>query len=131
MKKSKGLESNIFYFILFLAFAVLCGIGFSNSYFTAIGSTAGDVSFHNLKLEVNTPNEENSLFSTNLTTLLPGDTIEFTEVEVKNSGTADVYSLVNLNIVVSKTGQTDYVVNHWYNLSGGGGTDNQHALQHN
>lgn len=120
MKKAKEIGLNIFWIVLTLGIAILCAFGFSTSYFTATGNANGELKFHNILLEVNTPNEANALFSTELKTVVPGDTIEFENVSVKNSGTADIYSLVNLNIKISKAGQTDYNINQWYNLLGGG-----------
>ena len=39
-------------------------------------------------------------------------------ISVKNVGTADVFTLVNINIGIAREGYTDYNVDYWRNFSG-------------
>lgn len=119
MKSKRKEVSYVYLLVVFLIVSALASVvAYVNAYFTSTASKDGDLTFHNIKLEVNTTNENNSVFSATLGTVVPGDTLEFNEVSVKNTGTADVYSLINLNISITKADNSEYVINEWYNLAG-------------
>lgn len=121
MKSSRKTTSYLFWLILLSVVAALGSVvAYVNAYFTATASKSGEINFHKIGLEINTNNANNTLFSADVGYVLPGDTITLDHVSVKNSGSADVYALVNFDIRIARAGYTDYVVNHWYNLAGGG-----------
>ena len=94
-------------------------VGLANAYFTSTSEKDGEINFHNVELQINSTNQNSALFSTT-SKLIPGESINFSNISVKNVGTADIYSLVNLNIYVQRAGYTATTQDLWYNLEGGG-----------
>ena len=94
-------------------------VGLANAYFTSTADKEGEINFHNVELQINSTNQNSALFST-ASTLIPGESISFSNISVKNIGTTDIYSLINLNIYIQRVGYTASVTDLWYNLDGAG-----------
>lgn len=52
------------------------------------------------------------------TNLSPGDSVAIDDLRVKNTGTTQVYALLNLDVKVNKSEQIPLHYNYWYNLDG-------------
>ena len=102
--------------IVAIAALVASIVTYVNAYFTANADKKGNLDFHNIELELDTDGVDS--FSMNLTELSPGDTLELTDVSVKNVGTAELYAIINLNIYITRPGYTDYNVDYWKDLEG-------------
>ena len=121
MGKNKKKNYLIYISLIFSFVALSVGIVFYvNAYFSALSTEKEDLSFANVSLQINTNNPNNNLFATTLKQIVPEDTISFSNVSVENTGEADMYTLLNLNIEITKTNNTRQKINHWYNLNGGG-----------
>ena len=118
-KNSKKFNYYIYFIVIFALVFLIGGItAYTTAYFTASSNASGGLNFSDISLEINSENEDGALFSADLTSVVPGDTISFDNISVNNTGDADIYSLLHLSIVISKTGQEDYTISNWYNLSG-------------
>ena len=93
-------------------------MAYVNAYFTASASKKGDLNFHTIGLTINTGNENNSVFSTTIEKIVPGQTLSFNNISVQNTESADVYVLMNFNLTIQKTDSTRYIIDTWYNLAG-------------
>lgn len=97
------------------------------SWFTSNANEQHDNSFATLDISLqnnNTDITNTSFDSTYLSgTLVPGDTISFNTINVRNSGNADAYVLVELTYTVTTTDNTNSSYTYWYNLSGALVTD--------
>ncbi len=124
-KLSGTKRSNYFLVCLYslLAFIVVSSVMYTLAMFTAQATVNGEIDFANL--EVNLLNSSGAtLTSSNFesgyltTKLVPGDTVDFSTVKVKNTGEADIYCLVRLDVEITKTDSTVTTSSYWYNLSG-------------
>ena len=119
MQKSRYKVFYLFWFsLIFIVFTLACVVGVSNAYFTSTSNKQGEIKFQDLTIELSSTNPQ-SVFSTNLTSVFPGDTVTFNEVSVKNTGEVDIYSILNLKITITSP-KTTKVETSWHNLEGGG-----------
>ena len=119
MKNTKNKTSYLYWFILLAGIFVVANLfAYVHAYFTASASKKGDITFHDINLELTTANSNNALFTADVEGIVPGDLLDVSNVTVKNSGTADVYTLVNFNIYITREGYTDCNIDYWYNLQG-------------
>lgn len=118
MNKTRKHISLLFWLIVFALVSVIgSAVAYINAYFTASSSRGGDLTFHNIELQLNSSNPEGSIFAEEIK-VIPGDTVEFSNLSVENVGTDEVFSLVNLNIYIVRSGYADYNIDIWKNLDG-------------
>ena len=118
MKQTRKHSTIVYWCVIIAISALIASIAaYVNAYFSSTVEEDGELTFHNIQLEVNAPGADNS-FSMNLTKIMPGDTLQLNDVSVKNIGSAEVYSIINFNIYISRPGYTDYNVDYWQNLGG-------------
>ena len=92
------------------------------SWFTSSANEQYNSSFATLDVSLqnnNTDLTNTSFDSTYLSeTLVPGDTINFNTINVRNSGNADVYVLIELTYDVTTSDSINTSYTYWYNLNG-------------
>lgn len=117
-KKEKNF--NLSLWILLIVLAVCFGVLGTYAYFTATATESSPLQFGNLTLAFTDGTNEltDSTFSAMFTKVLPGDTIDFSKVYVKNKGNIDSYALIRLDINISGDNVSDYSKSQWYNLEG-------------
>ncbi len=92
------------------------------SYFTARAEKGGTLAF--AELEVQLLNSSGQTFdddvfqSTYVKDLLPGSTIDIDNIKVKNTGDVSVYTLLNLQVKITKAGVPTLKYDAWYNCAG-------------
>lgn len=116
MKKTRSFSPALFLIASFLLAVFVGSVGFSIAYFSSKESKSGDINFHDIVLEINSENSDDAIFSSTLTAL-PGDTLDFSSVSVKNAGTADVYAILKLEVKFTKVDTTETSDVKWYNLT--------------
>ena len=94
-------------------------VAYAIAYFTARANTTGDLTFANLEISLMSAGEtltDAKFQSKYLTGIVPEDTLNFSTISVKNTGEADVYCLIKLNIDITKTDGSVKNIIKWYNL---------------
>lgn len=131
MKSGEKKFSPIIICFIVMLLAILLASFYTYSYtfswFTSNANEQYNNSFATLDISLqnnNTDLTNTSFDSTYLSgTLVPGDTINFNTINVRNSGNADAYVLVELTYTVTTTDNTNSSYTYWYNLSGALVTD--------
>ena len=131
MKSGEKKFSPIIICFIVMLLAILLASFYTYSYtfswFTSNANEQYNNSFATLDISLqnnNTDLTNTSFDSTYLSgTLVPGDTINFNTINVRNSGNADAYVLVELTYTVTTTDKTNSSYTYWYNLSGALVTD--------
>ncbi len=101
-------------FVCVLLFAVTINVAYA--YFSATATKEITINFHTL--EVNVAETTSGALTQQLNGALPGDTINFSDIKISNTGSADAYTLVNLGVTIAKSNQATITYNEWYNLDG-------------
>jgi len=119
IRTSKGKRVFIFamYFLLVIVLAGICAV---YAYFTSTEKVSGNLNFGEIKIALY--DGENSLtsssFATKFNKVSPGDTLDLSNINIKNTGTHTAYVLVNLDVQISKTDAPTLKYNQWYNVYG-------------
>lgn len=106
---------------LFFIFISLVTVLTVNAYFTATASKSGDLTFGAIEVQLLDGENQISTDSFNskyLSNIMPGSTITFDDVRVKNTGASDVYVLLKLDVDITKTGEATINYSKWYNVYG-------------
>lgn len=97
------------------------------SWFTSSANEQNNSSFATLDISLQNNNTDltNTSFDTTYLTekLVPGDTINFNTINVRNSGNADAYVLIELTYDVTTADGVNTSYTYWYNLTGAIVTD--------
>lgn len=105
---------------LFLISATFAWVTYA--YFTATATVNGEINFGEIAVSfVDSSGNilSNSKFQSKFTQkILPGDTIDLSNVIVKNTGTHSAYVLINANIDIVNDGAETMSYNVWYNING-------------
>ena len=116
---SKGKRTLIFtlYFLLIVILATLSAV---YAYFTSTAAANGNLYFG--EISVGFYDEETVLtsntFKTKFTNLTPGDTLDLSNINIKNTGTHSAYVLVNVDIEITNEGARTLHYNQWYSIQG-------------
>jgi len=116
VKKTQDFKLSLILILFMLCVVAMSSLNFVSAFFTSTANISGDVNFHNVTLEVNAEEDDYPIFAQNLTSILPGDSVSFDGLTVTNSGSADVYVVLNVKVVVEKSGSTLKTDSKWYNL---------------
>ena len=119
-KRRLSLSAFLSTFLIVLLFSVC--INSVYAYFSASAEREFTLNFATLELDLQ--NSSGGSYAVDsliekITGVMPGDTIDFSDIHVKNTGTGDAYVLVNAIIEISKSGMPTLTYNNWYNLAGG------------
>lgn len=110
-------------FIALILFSVvLFALNLAYAYFTATANRNGELTFGEISLDVqdssaNTMTDA-SFLSTYVGILEPGKLLNFDGIKIKNIGSADCYSIINLNFTATGLDGEILEYDYWYNLSG-------------
>ena len=110
-------------FIALILFSVvLFALNLAYAYFTATANKNGELTFGEISLEVqdssaNTMTDA-SFLSAYVGVLEPGKLLNFDGIKIKNIGSADCYSIINLNFTATGLDGEILEYDYWYNLSG-------------
>ena len=118
-KRKLSLSAFLSTFLIVLLFSVC--INSVYAYFTARAEREFTLNFATLELDLQDSSGStytNSKLTTKVNGIMPGDTINFSDIHVKNIGTGDAYVLVNAIVEISKSGMPTLTYNNWYNLDG-------------
>ena len=119
-KEFKG-KNGLMILVLLLVFFLSLATTFA--YFTATANrNSSNLAFSDLTLTyVNNEGvvlEQGGINTGALDNLIPGQVINFSNIDITNSGNIDCYCLVKLNLVFNKDDLVLKVFDGWYNLSG-------------
>ena len=126
VKKQSRLKQTALVFWGFLIVAVILFFTAISvyAYFTSTAKKSGDLTFGTIEVKLLDGESEflvSSFEEKYLTDLMPGSTINFNDVNVKNTGTHSAYVLLNLDISIpSADGDANKLLhyNKWYNVAG-------------
>ena len=114
----------IFLSVVFFALVSCFFVMQTHSYFTSTAEKTGEITFGTIEVQLLNGESEftaNSFKSKYLTGLMPGSTLNFNSVTVKNSGTHTAYVLLNLDVSIPSTDNNANKLLHynkWFNVYG-------------
>lgn len=116
---SKGKRTLIFtlYFLLIVILATLSAV---YAYFTSTAAANGNLYFGEISVgfyDKETVLTSNS-FKAKFANLTPGDTLDLSNINIKNTGTHSAYVLVNVDIEITNEGSRTLHYNQWYSIQG-------------
>ncbi len=114
--KTRDYKTKILTILFCLSVFVVSALNVTSAYFTSVDTRSGDVNFHTVSLEINSSNAGNVMFTQTIN-VLPGDTINFDHISVENVGSADVYSIISLEVISTKADSSIFKDTVWCNLS--------------
>ena len=121
MVNKRRMSFGAFLSTVFVVLVFLLSINSVYAYFTATANKNATINFATLTLEM-TDDDENIFTSDYFveTSLIPGDTIYFSDISVENTGTTSCYVLLKIDIgIKTKTeNEPSIMVTEWYNLNG-------------
>ncbi len=118
MNKKRRLSFGALLSTLFIVFVFVFSINAVYAYFSATANKEITINFSTLSLDVTNTNARGTFFtvsSNRILKTLPGDKLNFAEVNVTNTGDADAYILIKIEVVITKDGQEDLEYTEWYN----------------
>lgn len=121
MVKQKGKFKFIGLYLIVAILLIASVFSATFAWFTASSNKSGELTFANISLELgqNGTKLSNSTFKTSyLNTITPGDSIDFNNISVKNTGNSAIYSLLQLNVGITAPGFEKLNFVTWYNLLG-------------
>ena len=116
---SKGKKALIFtlYFLFIIAIATICAV---YAYFTSTATAEGNLYFGEISVGLfdGENNLTSSVFETKFEKITPGDTLDLSNINVKNTGTHSAYVLMNLDVKITNLNEKSLHYNIWCNIYG-------------
>lgn len=116
---TKGKKTLIFtlYFLLIIAMFTICAV---YAYFTSSATAEGNLYFGEISVGLfdGENNLTSSVFETKFEKIVPGDTLDLSNINVKNTGTHSAYVLMNLDITITNSEEKSLHYNIWCNIYG-------------
>lgn len=108
---------------LILLISVFFAVSVTYAFFSSSSSKSGSFVFANIELNIihssnNSTATDETFQATLPENLTPGDTLTFNNLKIKASADSDLYTLVKLDVIVTKADTTKVTHSVWYNLEG-------------